>query len=313
METTATPSAVPSSSELDKLKQALESQYPDAKNVLGAQLGWFIRSQLSNPRDLKTRFGGLKNFVARHFPEEISWRGRQGLDDLYDISFSSNKQESTKGSRPWKPVPPEASSWLWSAVTNPSINVEFAWSAETRSLMHAPPGVLLEEGLVALSKLSRADYKEIASAFVRSVKGIDAGRYLKTIESSGSSVEFTALVREQGLLSRWEEFRVDKALRLFADRMQAGGANGDEAIRWIDLLRVSRQEVRSSRTHKTATASPALKSLKLVNQQTEQRQAPQIRAVALKAMAFLTDAELAELRLPLGSVMQAVRSLFNVS
>jgi hypothetical protein len=308
METTKIPSPpVLSSPEVEKLRQALESQYPDRRSILGSQLGSFIRSQLTNAWDLKGRFGGLKNFVARYFPTEISWRGRQGLDDLYDISFS--KDEHNKSSQHWRIVAPEGASWLWSAVTNPAINVQFAWLAKEQALMQAPTSVPLMEGLVAVGKLTKADYQNIARSFVRSMKNIDTSSYLQVIDSSGSSVEFTTMIREQGLLSRWEEFRVDNALRLFTDRLQASGADSREANRWTDLLRVSRQEVRSQRSHKASTPATSRKPTPLLTPQTNASEIPQTRAVAMKTIEFLSDAELAELKLPLGSVMHAFRTL----
>src|SRR5450432_1002933 len=120
-----------SPTELEQLRSSLAARYPSAKDVLGAQLGAFVRGYLANP-DLKSRFGGLKEFIPRHFPVEIGWRGRRGLDDLYDISFPTEGSGTNCGV--WQPVPSESSVELWSAVTNPSVHVQFAWSAKDRSL-----------------------------------------------------------------------------------------------------------------------------------------------------------------------------------
>ena len=104
--------------EVEELRLALTLKYPDNRNVLGAQLGDFIHQQLTTA-DLKGRFGGLKNFLARYFPREISWRGKKGLDDLYDVRFVST--DTSGGEDIWQPVKLEASPWLWSSVTNPEI------------------------------------------------------------------------------------------------------------------------------------------------------------------------------------------------
>lgn len=295
--------------ELAKLREALESRYPNTKSILGSQLGFFIRNQLTNPRDLKGRFGGLKNFVARYFPAAITWRGRRGLDDVYDISFPLNA--SAESAQTWKSVPQELSSWLWSAVTNPSISVQFAWSDGDKKLLYAPAGVVLQEGLVAVKKLTNGDYQEIASAFARSMKDKDIGAFRLTQTSEGptSIVEFTALVRKHGLLFKWEEFRVENALRLFADRLLASGADTHEADRWDDLLRSSRQQARAVRHRKKSTTAFTKQSLQLFDQEDADQHALHARAVAVKAVEFLSDAELNELKLPLGSVMRAFRNL----
>ncbi len=201
--TTPLSSAALSPGEIDQLRPAIAARYPEAKGILGSQLGALVRGHLTNP-DLKRRFGGLKSFVAQYFPAEIVWRGRKGLDDLYDISFAAGSVGQGIGA--WQPVPSEASADLWSAVTNPSIFVQFAWSSKDESLLQASAGVPLTEGLAAVEKLTRGDYQNISMAFINSPETIDAGIRAQAIEKIGSNVEFTRLILEQGLLAKWEEF-----------------------------------------------------------------------------------------------------------
>jgi hypothetical protein len=308
METTTplSPAAL-TPTELEQLRPAIAARYPDAKGILGAQLGAFIRRHLTNP-DLKARFGGLKSFVAHYFPAEIVWRGRKGLDDLYDISFAT---EGAAGVGAWKTVPSEPSADLWSAVTNPSIYVQFAWSSNDESLLQASAGVPLTEGLAPVEKITKADYQNIAMGFVNSLETIDASIRARAIERSGSNVEFTRLILEQGLLAKWEEFRVDHALRLFADRLGALGGESPAVSRWVDVLRSSQQQARSRRLQKTVTSQPAQRSRALADREYLRDEALEPRAVAIKAMEFLSDSEIGDLSLPLGSVMRAVGSLLK--
>ncbi len=159
-----------SHSELKRLQESLSSRYPDAKGVLGSQLGAFVRGLLDNP-DLRGRFGGLKQFVAHNFPADIVWRGHQGLDDLYDISFA--QQGATQSKELWQLVLPEPSIALWSSVTNPYIYVQFAWHPRDESLFQASIGVPLDEGLQAVAKLTIEDYRSFAEKFVSTLDTID--------------------------------------------------------------------------------------------------------------------------------------------
>ncbi len=299
-----------SPTELEQLRPAIAARYPDAKGILGSQLGAFVRRHLTNP-DLKGRFGGLKSFVAHYFPSEIIWRGRRGLDDLYDISFST--EGSSRGIGAWQPVSSEPYADLWSAVTNPSIYVQFAWSANDQSLLQSSAGVPPTEGLIAIEKLTKADYQNIATAFVNSLESIDDSSRAQALESSGSGVEFTKVVREKGLLTKWEEFRVDHALRLFTDRLVAAGAESLPASRWADVLRSSQQQARARRLQKAASSSIAQPSQRLAYRDGLRDEVPAPRAVAIKAMEFLSDSELSNLSLPLGSVMRAVGLLLKRS
>jgi len=294
--------------ELQQLRPALAERFSDAKGVLGSQLGAFVRRHLTNP-DLKGRFGGLKGFVAHNFPAEIIWRGRKGLDDFYDVSFPA--EESGPGGGAWQPVPPQPSAGLWSAVTNPSIYVQFAWSAKDTSLLQASAGVPLTEGLVTIEKLTKGDYQTIAAAFANSLESFDTSSHAQALESSRSSTEFTRLAREKGLLPKWEEFRVDHALGLFSDRLVAAGVESPAAARWANVLRSSQQQARSRRLQKTAASSLTQRSQHPPNGESVQNEIPNSRTVAIKAMEFLSDTELSELNLPLGSVMRAFESLLK--
>ena len=299
-------SAALSPTELEQLRLALADHYRNAKGILGSQLGAFIRPHLTNP-DLKVRFGGLKSFVAHYFPAEIVWSGRKGLDDLYDISFAT--EGSGGGGMAWQRVPPEPSAGLWSAVTNPSIYVQFAWSASDQSLFQASADVPPTEGLVAVEKLTKTDYQNIATEFIGSIDAIDASRRTQALESSGSNVEFTRLMREQGILAKWEEFRITHALRVFTERLRAVGAESPAISHWEEVLRASQQEARARRLKKAALVSAVQQSR--VNRDYARDEIPDSRAVAIKAMDFLSDSELSDLRLPLGSVMRALGSLLK--
>ena len=307
-DTVLPPLTGPSETELEQLRQALMLKYPNARNVLGAQLGAFIRGQLTNA-DLKGRFGGLKNFVTRYFPAEIIWRGKKGLDDLYDVRFAG--PEPSLGDEVWQPVLPEASPWLWSAVTNPSTAVQLAWSSENRSLLRASAGIERTEGLIAVDKLSKVDYQNIARNFVTSMATEGSSRYMQALEGSDSSVEFTTMMREEGLLSKWEEFRVEGAIRLFADRLVSAGVDVDAVAQWVEVLHLSQQQARSQRFHKVPDDSRAQK-LRSPAAKHSSSMVPETRAVAIKALEFLSETELSDLRLPLGSVMHALRSLISV-
>ena len=299
-----------SSTELDQLRTALAEQYRDVKGILGSQLGAFVRRHLTNP-DLKGRFGGLKDFVGHYFPAEIVWRGRQGLDDLYDISFAT--PGSGTGGGTWQRVPPEPSAALWSAVTNPSVNVQFAWSAAEQSLFQASAGVPVTTELTAVGKLTKADYQNLSKAFVSSLESIDDTTRAQAIESSRSSVEFTELLREKDLLARWELFRIDNAVRVFADRLGASGAESIVVRRWTDVLRSSQQQARSRRLKKHSSSLAVQPSQRLADLEYTQNGIPDSRAVAIKAMEFLSDSELRDLSLPLGTVIRALEALIGRS
>jgi len=303
--TTLAPSTL-STAELERLRLALTAQYPLANGILGSQLGAFIRRHLTDP-DLKRRFGGLKDFIARYFPAEIAWRGRQGLDDLYDICFSLDGPEL--GRSIWQRIPAEPSSVLWSAVTNPSISVQFAWSATEKSLLQASAGVALLDELTAIEKLTKVDYQNFAMEFVDSQESIDTNGRAQAIEKSVSSTVFTKLMRDKGLLAKWEEFRIGRVLRTFTARLAICGAEPSIVDFWAGILRSSQQMARSMRRRESVASLVARSGQPPANREYLPTHTPDSRTIAIKTMEFLSDSDLSDLNLPLGAVMRALRSL----
>jgi hypothetical protein len=307
METSASlPSSVLSPAEIERLRPALAAHYLSVKGVLGAQLGAFVRRYLDNP-DLKGRFGGLREFVARHFPTEIVWSGRQGLDDLYDIAFSA--QGAALGNNAWEQVSREPSAALWPAATNPSIYRQFAWSSKENALFQASLGVALGEGLSAVEKLKTDDYRSIATRFVDSLEGIDTGFRTHALETTSSLAVFTGLMREKGLLPRWEAFRISSALHEFGNRLGAAGAESSAVKDWTDILRLSQHKARLLRSKKIVSVSEPEPKQTLTLHESIPIRLPDSRAVAIKAVEFLSDSDLGNLSLPLGIVMRALVSL----
>lgn len=294
-----------STTEHERLYPALAGRYQNSKSIPGSELGLFIRHHLENP-DLKGRFGGLKSFISQYFPSQIVWCGRRGLDDLYNISFAANMEGGPQES--WQPVPYEPSATFWSAVTNPSVPVRFAWSTKDECLLQAWPDTPVRD-LASVEKLTRLDYQSISAEFVSNLENVPGQSRQLAIQSLASSVEFTRVVRELGLLVEWEEFRVEQAIRLFGIRLGQAGAGSSVVARWIEVLRVSHERARVQRERKPSLATAPQHSRSSQRPAVVLKGLPCAREVASKTIDFLSDSDIGELRLPLGSIMRALESL----
>lgn len=292
--------------ELDQLREALRSQFPFRKQIVGAQLGAFVRRHLEYP-DIKGRFGGLRKLLSQHFSAEITWREKRGLDDVYELTFAPEASESN--SQNWQPTPTSPSPWLWSAVTNPSIQIEFAWERSQQQLFHAPSATPIGENLTVVGKLTRGDYQQIAKEFLTVSEQPDQSSLLELIGKSESSVPFTTEIRERGLLPIWEAFRVRSAIAKFGERLAGAGAQTEIVAQWENHLKAAQRLGRSRKLAGTvdSEATPGKRSQKVDGA----NESPNSRQVARKALEYLSEAELNELRLPFGSVMQAVRALLK--
>lgn len=293
--------------DLRTLRETLREKYRDNTRVLGCQLGASLRSRVPN-LDFKIRFGGLRRFLETYFSNEVRWTGRQGLDDVYITLFSDSPSDHDRSTVGWTSADSEPSTWLWPAVSNPSVDYQLSWSTLEQRLYHAPPGTDPEEGLVLIAKLTKPDYSKIATDFVRTRNDLDANAYLQAIESSESLSKFIEMIRQQGRLAEWEVFRIDHVLRLFTERLEAAGATKESATEWADRLRRSQWLIRNSRA--TQSAPPAARTI-LGRQPATRCRCPDARAVAAKALEHLSDVEIGRLSLPLEAVMSALRSLMG--
>jgi len=302
------PESALSPSEFEQLKSALSAKYPSAKGLLGSNLGAFIRANLADP-DLKGRFHGLRAFLAKYFPNEVVWRDRRGLDDIYDTYFDPSI--SRPPSDTWKPVSREPSASFWAGFTNPNIyGIQFAWSSEKQAVLQSPLGVAVTPELVQLKKLSTEDYALISSEFSDSLEKIDPSIRPQASECAKSADRFTALMRERGFLPSWEEFRIDRVCHAFSDRLKSAGAEPQQAIEWEHILRLSQQRARLERSPRAPSLIPTRKPLQVpAGFLNSGMHLPEPRDIAAKAVEFLSDPEVAELRLPLGTVMRALVSL----
>lgn len=229
------------------------------------------------------------------------------MDDVYDISFPV--EVSDLGS--WRRAPSEPSAAFWSAVTNPSVNVQLAWSPRDQSLLQAPTGVTLTDELLPIEKLTSSDYQNIAMEFVNSIDSLNPEDRAKALETAQSLTKFTKMMRERGILAKWEEFRINRACKRFAEKFSAKGAGPQVTERWTEILKQSQRKARALRTGRSILPTRGLELL--VNREPQTGDIPQPRAVAIKAMEFLSDSELYNLSLPLGTVMLSIKSLLDRS
>jgi hypothetical protein len=295
-----------SASEIERVRSVLQSRFPVVDKALGSQLGAIIRPLLDNP-DIKARFGGLKPLLSRYFETDVVWQGRHGLDDIFEINFSRLNLEGTTSL--WESLDPNPSPWLWPAVTNPTVKVQFAWSASDGQLMKGPLTASLPENSKALRKLTRDDYSEMAIGFLRSGAEADSVRdLLEIVETQGLTPGFQDRLKQRGLVGKWEQFRVQSAVALFGTRLREVGMSDEQVGRWTSCLSRSREMSRAQ--SESRGAALAAVSVSREPRATPARTLlPDPRQIAMKAVASLSDFELNELRLPFGLVMKAIKDL----
>lgn len=277
------------------MRGAVTVEFATGSEVLGATLGAIVRDKLIDS-NLRGRFGGLKKFVAKYFPEEILWCGKRGLDDIYKIQMMH-----LVGLDNWRNLDSGPSAALWSAVS-PDTRFRYAWSPISASVLIAPKKLPLADGLVPIENFTIADHKNIARQFVRSEQSLGESSYSEGEAAARSDELFATFVEKHGLVSKWASYRVETLITEFVRRLRLAGTDAETSLCWAALMRSSERRGRplNNLQRKLKTESPKA---------TPKKNPINVRSVALKAIALLPEAELAELKLPLGVVLIAVEAV----
>jgi len=183
------------------------------------------------------------------------------------------------------------------------VSVHFAWDGDANELLQAPSGVPPHLSANPVQKISSDDYRDIALLFVKSLDNMSDTQREAAVACAGSNAVFNALLRANNLLPKWEPFRIENAMRLFSERLREAGAGDAMLNRWTDTLRRSQHEARPRRLRRAPDSQPRRGQPRLT------AECADARAVAGRAMDFLSESELSELRLPLSAVLRAVESL----
>lgn len=289
-----------SAPDIQEMRRALIETFPHTREVRGAVLGSFFRKHFPTI-DLKLAYGGLKNFVSEFFPSEIVVCGRSGLDNVFRLAF---RLDADSRDLAWQECDTAPSAKFWSEVTHPDTAVQFAWSATGASLWQSRPGTPLDPDLTLVQKLSRADYRDIALAFVETLVWADPEERKEAVDKTDSNLKFTGLMKQRRLVAAWEQFRVSRVIQVFGSRISAAGAHDHLVTDWTTKLKRSHEESRRLRTRPSETAlGRAGERLTKANDELSTRQ------LAKLVFEFASDAELEELRLPLRAMIQAINHL----
>ena len=102
-------------------------------------------------------------------------------------------------------------------------------------------------------------------------------------------------------------------LRLFSERLEAAGATKESATGWADRLRKSQWLIRNSRAKQPAPQMEISAAATMPGRERATKcRCPEVRAVAARALDFVSDAEIGRLSIPLDAVMSALRSLLTI-
>ena len=100
---------VADTSPVDSIASFLVEEASQSPQVFGSSLGSALKVAFPN-LDIRSRFGGLRRFIADHCGGQVIWINKHGGDDIYVHADSANGA----------PQPQEPPDPVWAAFTNPN-------------------------------------------------------------------------------------------------------------------------------------------------------------------------------------------------
>lgn len=254
----------------------LRARYPHAARVSGAELGTEL--QIAFPTiNLRRDFGGLRLLIGNHLSQWIKEIGRLGSDIEYWVDFSQPAKidpapVATTNSSANEFVPSNASDAvalhspsvqssadlnqsipsrsLWSALTNPKLDLIVIWLRDQNRLGFAS-ATTVADPTWQIAKITLEEHCAITSKFIVS-RGLSVPAEVADPADLQSYIpRVSSFLRERGLIREWEIFRTDRILELLGMRLTALGAT--ESERHGLLLSISASKARNYFTSPNTT------------------------------------------------------------
>lgn len=266
--------------------------------VKGANLGMAVKRAV--PSANMKEYGGLRRFIEQFCPDKLHRVRKHGLDDVY---------ASTAGTPP--PQETQASSALaaWQALTNPTSTFSAFVNTDEGTLKVLPDRETPPSGLVQVPKITAEEHRGIAQAFLSKLDPADRAAFeevLKTDNYWQRWVRHTNTFDRGKYRGEWIAFRRDQIIALLKTKLVALGLSGPLAESALQAARDSKGP------NPLAARSPAftrhagrLRGLPLANRRLRE---DDLKRLAHQAIDRMGEDEVRKLRIPLGAVIDALRT-----
>jgi hypothetical protein len=281
------------------IKVSLHSR-PD-KNITGAVFGELIR-KVTPALDIRELFPTGKNAVSRFIDEYFDGFlvriGKQGSDNLYSIGELGPDIETL------------ISYDYWRSFVRPNAKLRVVLFGDPVSFALSSHGEVSGDKRI-ISNITPTELDIVRRQFVESKSQVSEESCLPSIDMPYPIWSETLKSSNYQLYKAWTAFRIHALLGVFADRLRHAGVPEDRLEFLMDIMRRS-QASRKPNTH-TLPNTAGLAKVGLLPQalqltesvQTESSTDEEFRSIVLQAVSNMSIADLRELKLPAGTLLDA--------
>lgn len=259
--------------------------------VPGSHLAHAVKRRFPDwyPTDSGAR--NLREFIGSHVPD-VSEVGRSGMDVVYGTATTPSQGQ------PCAPTQATAVDF-WRVWVSPNSPLSLAVDRLAGSVQAVPRRASVAPTQCLIEPPSAAEHRGMARQFLDRVPEPLREQLSPVVELTSPTWWQTWLARLRGTqqLAEWMEFRHDRLERSLGSRLKELGIDDDVAARAIGSVLASR------------AASPARNERRpAYDVLREDYSGQSLRRLVALAVSQMSSAELRELRLPLGVVLDVLAS-----
>jgi len=290
---------------LEKSIQEIEAALRNTgkSEITGALLGELIRREardlnLREVTGVRTGPGALRKFIERHLSHCLTRKGSQGSDPVYEIQVSGGEAAAAEFSTPN----------LWLAFVRTGAVEQILIDSESLILEVKKSHQEVPDGWLLIENATEQELNNIRTTFVDELALNEpelADQLNVTLPYAIWSNELKKVGRQK--VKAWSDFRIRKITEIFASRLAKLGFDDGIAKRLCQELRDSQNAAHAaSLAHRNSfvsqkEAAPTVSADKavIVN-------SISLRDTVVHAVKSMSDAELREIRLPVGAIFDAL-------
>lgn len=289
---------------LEKSIQKIEAALRNTgkSEITGALLGELIRREV---RDLNLREvtgihtgpGALRKFIEQHLTHCLTRKGNQGSDPVYEIQISGGDAAAEF-----------ANQNLWLAFVRTGASEQIFIDSESHTFEVKKSHQEVPDGKLLIENATEQELNNIRTSFVDelALNESELADQLKvTLPYAIWSNELKKVGRHK--VKAWSDFRIKKITELFASRLAKLGFEDGIAKKLCQELRDSQNAAHAaSLAHRNSfvsqkEAAPTVSADKAVTVNSIS-----LRDTVVHAVKSMSDAELREIRLPVGAIYDAL-------
>lgn len=274
------------------------------KNITGAVFGELIR-KVTPALDIRELFPTGKNattrFIDKYFNGFLVRTGKQGSDNLYTIGELGPDIE------------PLVSYDYWRSFVRPNARMRIVLFGDPASITLSSDGKVSADKQL-IDNITPTELDVVRRQFLESQSQPGVETCLPSMDMPYPVWSETLKSSNYPLYKTWTAFRIDALLGVFADRLRNAGVPEDRLNFLMDLMRRS-QASRKPSTHKSPTTAGLAKveltprvSQLTGSMQTESSTDDEFRNIVIQAVSNMSIADLRELKLPAGTLLDAFLS-----